>query len=1220
MKTMLSRFWLIAAAVCLMATAGPVCAQVDKGRISGVVQDPSHSSVKGAMVEATNDRTGETKTTETNEEGAYVISPLTPSFYSVKVSAAGFSPTQVTNLQVAVGQDLHQNITLQIGSISAQVTVTAVDEVPIDTTSARIGLNVTQREVVGLPLNGRQVSQLFLQAPGATNAGTGTFQDIRFSGQATEENAIRYDGIEGSALVDAAPGNLNGETPSPFRLQSSLENVQEFRVESNNYPAEYGTGDGGQISVVTKSGSNQFHGSGYEYLRNDALDAKNFFDPGTQKSKLRLNQFGGSIGGPIIKNKAFFFGYYEGYRLSAGVNNIESVPSHNITGINGNNFNGTSGPLPACTGAQSFPTTACVSSNVAALFPGFLDPHAVLIKKDPQGAALGNNSLDAYLLQGLFAVQENSFGGRFDYRVNDKNSFYIRFFRDQGKNDYPEGVTGRHVFIRSVPQNGAAAITTTLTPNVINEAKIGFNYALSRINGTAPVVNGIDFSKIAINATGGIANPGIAGQGNSTGLAVPGGLVRQNSAANGTGAPYTPYSVSFLDNVSWSRGSHNLKFGVEVRLIRMYTDRLGGTTYSFSNLSSLMNAALSSADDLVDVNAPSPYNAGVTGNRLLKQEYYIGYVQDEVKLRPNLTLNAGLRYEYYTPLREANDEYILFNLNTGTMSSPNFCLNPGISLQTVCKPQSADWYHSSPNNFGPRIGLAWSPFYSHSGIFSGDRTVLRAGFGIYYGPGQTEDQLQPAESDRIWTTPSGGNSSLPLANPSLALYCGQAATCATSTANLTANFLNPANVYNRAARVRAYAPDYTIPERIYQYSVSWQQQWGKFVSTVAYVGSQGRNLFLRNVGNTIVSVRTNTANGGAIPVRQFDIDCNGVTPVAGTPTSACPSSAAAAVNTVLHPYAEIDYKTSGGYDSYNALQTQLLRRFGNGLSLSAQYTWSRNFGDSGGSNESLTAGNLFDYNGDRGYNSFDVRNNFNVSALYTLPFGRSEHGIVGEVIGNWTLGTIVNARSGLPVPVQITRPDTVFRGLPGTSIAGKIFGSAVTGTAAACPGFGAVPATICTEAIINTPGGGNSRNVRRPDIVPGQPFFLPNGNLNPGAFAVPQPGTYGNMMRGSVRGPALTQADLIVVKKFPIHEAISAEFRAEVFNIFNHPNFANPPAQLGNVLPGSAAALGAANTLQPGQAYTSATQGSFGPLTSTVGTTVGIGTNRQIQFAVRLNF
>lgn len=224
-------------------------------------------------------------------------------------------------MPIAVGQELALDFEFKPAGVTEAVTV--VGSAPLlDLSSARMGANVSEREVQGLPVNGRQMSQLLLQAPGAQNAGDGTWQDIRFSGRANEQNVIKYDGVEGSAVIDASPGNVNGENRTPFRLQSSLENVQEFRVESSSYPAEYGTGTGGQVSVVTKSGSNSFHGSIFEYLRSDKLDARNHFDAlranddsiisQGPKSKLKQNQFGGSFGGPIARGRGFFFGSYEG--------------------------------------------------------------------------------------------------------------------------------------------------------------------------------------------------------------------------------------------------------------------------------------------------------------------------------------------------------------------------------------------------------------------------------------------------------------------------------------------------------------------------------------------------------------------------------------------------------------------------------------------------------------------------------------------------------------------------------------------------------------------------------------------------------------------------------------------------------------------------------------------------------------------------------------------
>src|SRR6267142_1848113 len=304
-------------------------AQSEQGRIVGTVTDANGAVVPGASILIKNERTGEERTATTNQEGNYSVSGLRPSSYTVTATAQNLT-VRLTNVQLLVGQELKLGLTLQATGVEAKVDITATADV-VDTGSAAMGVNVNPREVEGLPINGRQLSQLYLQAPGSVNSGSGTYGDIRFSGRAVEQNIVRYDGVEGSAIIDASPGNLNGEIASPFRLQSSLENVQEFRVDSNNYPAEYGTGTGGQVTVVTKSGTNAFHGSLFEYFRDDSLDRPNAFDPvvgGEQrKSNLRLHQFGASFGGPLVKNKAFFFGTYEGYRLDSGINSVEAVPS-----------------------------------------------------------------------------------------------------------------------------------------------------------------------------------------------------------------------------------------------------------------------------------------------------------------------------------------------------------------------------------------------------------------------------------------------------------------------------------------------------------------------------------------------------------------------------------------------------------------------------------------------------------------------------------------------------------------------------------------------------------------------------------------------------------------------------------------------------------------------------------------------------------------------------
>src|SRR4051812_23057471 len=310
----------------LLAFSLAVFAQTDSSRIVGLVTDVSGAVLPGATITIKSEKTGEERKVTANDLGYYVVPNLLPAAYTVTGKTNDLGPAVYSNINLAVGQERTLNVILQPSSMAQEVNVSGGELTVIDTSSARIGANVNEREVANLPLNGRQVSQLYLLVPGAQTAGSGSFDNIRFSGRANQQNEIRFDGVEASSVIDASPGNLNGETSTGFRLQSSLENIQEFRVESSNYPAEFGTGTGGQVSVVTKSGGNKISGSLFEYLRNNALDARNFFD-GSKKSALRLNQFGASIGGPIIKEKLYFFASFEALRQKAAVNLIGTVPS-----------------------------------------------------------------------------------------------------------------------------------------------------------------------------------------------------------------------------------------------------------------------------------------------------------------------------------------------------------------------------------------------------------------------------------------------------------------------------------------------------------------------------------------------------------------------------------------------------------------------------------------------------------------------------------------------------------------------------------------------------------------------------------------------------------------------------------------------------------------------------------------------------------------------------
>lgn len=1073
-------------------------------RIVGTVVDSTGAIIPEATIKASDTRTGAEREVQSDDKGFYVLTNLAPSVYNLTASRAQFADGRYNEINLSVGQERTVNIVLQPATVTSEITVSAGELTTIDTSSAAIGATVNAREVATLPINGRQMSQLYLLAPGAVTSGGGSYDNIRFSGRANQQNAIRMDGIEASAIIDASPGNLNGESSTGFRLNSSLETVAEFRVDSSNYPAEFGTGTGGQISVISKSGGNEYHGSLFEYFRNSALDARNFFD-GPTKTPLRLNQFGGSIGGPIIKNKLFFFSSVEFLRQRAANNLIANVPS------------------PAARNRPDCPTNPnpadlCVAATIRPLLAGY-----------PTGTPTGDPAVNLAYLQAPTAVDENFGNVRFDYNLNDKTLMYVRYNRDQGSLQAPLSTTavdGAYSLITAVPQNLVFSLQRIITPNIINEFKAGFNGAKTRIAGYAPPIPGVDTSAFSVNYTGSVAIPGIGGQGASAGAATLGNIVRSNSAQNGRGQPYTNYTLSFIDNLSVVSNSHSMKFGFEFRPIRMYTDRLGGTTYTFTDQQALLQNRPSQIAVLGDTSSNNPFHTE-TGNRFLKQFYLIGYAQDEWKIRPNFTLSYGLRYEYYSVMKEDRNLFVLFNATEGRLM-----------------PDTTPWYKSSKLNFGPRLGLSWSPERFNN------KTVLRVGAGYYYGPGQGEDLVQPIDSDRANRT---------LTNTPFPIIPAQV------LAGFDPNNLN-------GFQPRGYSGTYRLPEKVLSYTFSIQQDLGAgTIFTLAYVGSQGRNLFLRSWTNGIVGV-TEAANGNGNAILQFGPQ-----------------------------FAQIDYKTNGGTDHYDSMQVSLNRRFSRGLTVGFQWTYGHSIGNTGGSNEAQTAQNPFNFEADRGNNAFDIRHSANLSILYHLPF-RLDNKFAQAAIGGWEVGGIWNGRTGLPIDITYARPDIAYRDdATGQIVAGPINS-----------GAGSTP-------IVNNPYGGAFRSNRRPDVVPGVDPFLDTGDrrfiLNPAAFAIPQPGQFGNLGRYALHGPGLSQIDFTVHKQFRITERQNVEFRAEMYNIFNRANFANPPAVLNTAL-----GVGS-NLLQPGQPFTrGAAGGAFGVANGTVSRDVGLGAQRQIQFSLRYNF
>jgi hypothetical protein len=1060
-------------------------AQSDRGRITGRVLDLTGASIPNATVIVENPNTDVKRQVSSGADGLYLVDGLLSATYSVTATASGFATSLVSDLPLAAGQERALDIHLGPASVSESITVSSGALAETETSSASIAANVSAREVANLPLNGRMLSQLYLLVPGASSSGSGQFNELRFAGRANEQNTLRYDGIQAGSILGASPADASGGGATQMRLAQSLENVQEFRVESSTYSAEYGRGTGGQVTVITKSGGNTFHGGLFEYLRNDYMDARNYFDNKGKAAPLRLNQFGGSFGGRLIRDKLFFFASQENLAQRVYAPFLQNT-------------------LSALARSQA---VAEIRPVLAAFPIGNAGPTSNPLLDNVAG------TLSSY-------VNDHYGSMRLDYHINDRNNLYIRYNRQQGDSFVPGDLSGSGSSVLQTAQNGIVDLTTILSPTMINTLKLGYNNYKSRSITQGVNLPGLDLSDVGILIGG-------AGQSGATGIVTPRGA---GSTPISHASPYTAYEYSFIDNLSWNIGTHSFKMGFEGNPRAIYMDQLGGVSYTFTSVQTFLANTPSLVSVSNSVSDPSPFHQGAAGVRKGIQFFLGGFFQDEWKVRKNLTVNIGLRYDYFSPLNERNKLAVNVNTDTGALDESGFTFN------------------TSKLNFGPRVGITWSPTALKN------KTVLRMGAGYYYGPGQGEDQWQPILNDLVVVTRSAGVA-YPIDRHSII------------------STFDP-NSPNAQYQPRVYATGYNLPEKVLSYTASIQQALpDQSVLTVAYVGSQGRNLFQRTITNRINGIGMNATTGAAIITREFG-----------------------------NRYAELDVKTTLGTNHYDSLQVGWNRRFAKGLNASSQYTWSHNIGKSGGSNEASTSQDNYGFGGERGDNAFDIRHVFNFAALYEMPFGKGHkmnfggNSVVNLILGGWNLGGSLNRRTGLPINVLMQRNDVMYL-------------NPTTGVYSTAPVLSAgVPVTI---PVANIPGGGQSRGTQRPDLVAGVDPYVDKASgftLNPAAFAVPKPGTYGNLARNALRGPKFAQLDMTLSKQFLIGERFKTELRGEFYNILNHPNFSNPTANLG--------AGG-----QPGTAFTKANaSAAYGQLNATVGRYVNSGTNRQIQVAVRVNF
>jgi hypothetical protein len=637
------------------------------------------------------------------------------------VSKPGLQTVRVENVSLAVGETRNVDMQMDVARVESQVDVEAATS-PLETNSAAVASVIQSAQVQNIPLNGRNWATLMVLTPGAIDTGDSDQKSVRFVGRSIDENSFRFDGVDATGIVNQG---LKGGA----RLQFSTESIAEFRVNSALYSAENGEVIGGQVDIVSKSGTNDLHGSAFEFLRNDKLDARSPFDPSTLPP-FRLNQFGGSIGGAIVKNKAFFFVNYEGLRQSLGQTLIGFVPSNAFR--------------------------AQVLSTSPSLAP--------ILNSYPAGTSpTADARVDQWSGRGSQNWREDSAMARFDYRFDDATTFYARYSVDDAFIDVPTSLLQtQQTAVR--PTNVVLDLLHVFSSTLINEVKAAVNrpaYHLYIPSNVASDVNVAGLSSLSFPFTN---------------IQVP-----------------TSYSV--IDNLTLVRGRHTIKAGVEVRRVHLNEGNSDLGQISFATLDDFLHNRLNSADF-----------TGELPIKGLRKTNVFAFVQDEFKFRPNITMNLGLRYEFYQPFSVVNGREIPFDIP---------------ACGGYCAPGSAMYF---PNylDFDPRVSITWSPNWSRG------KTVIRSGFGMFHGEGQLNDLNAPIENDVTRFTLSQAdipNLSYPI----------------TPFIPLTQNAKTP-----RA--LDRHRKDSVVSS----WGLSIQQALpASLVASVGYLGSEGYHIFTRDWLNTI---------------------------------------------------------------------------------------------------------------------------------------------------------------------------------------------------------------------------------------------------------------------------------------------------------------------------------------------------------------------------------
>ena len=1107
------RSWMQASLVllCLGLLIGVNAQSSTTGSITGVVKDPQGAAVPKAEVTVVDEKTGVSRTVTTTDDGFYNISSIPAGIYTISTAPSGFKKSITTGVELHVNENKTVNFDLQVGQVTETVTVTS-EQAPVELRSGEVSSLITEKQVTELPLNGRNYAQLALMVPGVspvTQSGAGgafatkgtglnSGVDMSVNGNQSNTNLWTVDGVN----------NMDVGSNRTLLVFPSIDSIQEFRVERNSFSAEFGQAQGAVVNLITKGGTNEFHGAAFEFLRHDSLNSNNFFleRANQPKPKLKYNNYGFNFNGPIVKNKIFFFWSEEWRRERRGVVLSGNVPT---AAEKQGDFSGTlTGPLP------HDPNTchAVGTQIICDPFPGNkiptnrLSPAGLAFMKIfPDPNASGSPNWVTSQLQPIDTRQDSIRG---DVNVTNKMNLMVRYINEKwthlaasnnfwGDAPYPTIASDW-----SQPSHSfAVKLTNTLTSTTVNE----FQFSAAGndiIITTSPATKALEDEIASKIPTVFPKDPGdIGGQ-------IPSLFWGAGGYANiWHQAPWANREDLYIwkDDFSLVRGNHDLKFGGIFS--HNFKDEPGNGGGGGNQQATIQGCGLQTArvrgdqghciadlllKDTVLVNYAEIQTTEVGEGRWRDFEFY---GNDTWKVSPRVTLTLGLRYSRFPPAWEKDnrisnfyrDLYNGIDFNTGLVTADE-AEALGVGRATI---------RSYKKGWQPRMGLAWD-------LFGTGETALRLGIGRYMSRSNVIEDLLRLTSNPPWTTTVTAGSG----------WNGQGTTLANCPTCRSLDTINPGLKTNVAgvapnSNFNAVDPNYRPPES-YQWNLTISHQLLKDTTFEAsYIGNHGLHICRRNV------------NRNDIPPNQVcrGAACDGSTRDARLQIARAVNGVTTADSGILirdnRPFSGIGNivtDESTGNSSYHAMQLWLNRRFSNRLAFQAAYTWGHAIADVALTSFTDNTTDPYNFKADKGDADLDRRHTFVGNVVYVLPSFRN-WGRAGQLIlGDWQLNAIASY-------------------------------------------FGATPIEVLSNA--NTIGRAGGAG-QRPNYT-GAPLYLntgdPTKHLNPAAFAKPAPGQAGTLGRGSVRGTPIKNIDFSVAKNWRFKERYGFQFRTEFFNILNHPNF-----------------------------------------------------------------